>query len=206
MITPQDIQTKEFSRGVRGYKEDEVDIFLDELTNDYEAIINENIQLKAQLEELSAKVADYRKQEGAVVKTLEAAKGLMSDIATSAEKRADLLVKNAEIEAASIVRDAQTRLKALAEEETALTNRVQSYKLRFKSLLEAELKQFSSETENFEKKTAVDPSALKQFNDIINSVPEKKKSSDKDFFNDEAFKNMNDSLENTIVNLRKDIE
>lgn len=206
MITPQDIQTKEFSRGVRGYKEDEVDIFLDELTNDYEAIINENIQLKAQLEELSAKVADYRNQEGAVVKTLEAAKGLMSDIAASAEKRADLLVKNAEIEAASIVRDAQTRLKALAEEETALTNRVQSYKLRFKSLLEAELKQFSTETENFEKKTAVDPSALKQFNDIINSVPEKKKSSDKDFFNDEAFKNMNDSLENTIVNLRKDIE
>lgn len=206
MITPQDIQTKEFSRGVRGYKEDEVDIFLDELTNDYEAVINENLQLKAQLEELSAKVSDYRNQEGAVVKTLEAAKGLMTDIAASAEKRADLLIKNAEIEAASIVKDAQTRLKALAEEETVLTNRVQAYKVRFKSLLEAELKQFSTDTEAFEKKSAVDPSAVKQFNDIINSVPEKKQVSDKDFFNDAAFKNMNDSLENTIVNLRKDIE
>ena len=32
MIRPIDIQEKEFTRGVRGYKEEEVNEFLDEIT------------------------------------------------------------------------------------------------------------------------------------------------------------------------------
>ena len=34
MIRPIDIQEKDFSRSVRGYKEDEVNQFLDEITID----------------------------------------------------------------------------------------------------------------------------------------------------------------------------
>ena len=36
---------------------------------------------------------------GAVLETLEAAKALMGDISTSAEKRAEILLKNAELDA-----------------------------------------------------------------------------------------------------------
>ena len=39
MITPLDIQNKEFSRGVRGYKEEEVDEFLDLITVDMEKLL-----------------------------------------------------------------------------------------------------------------------------------------------------------------------
>ena len=46
MITPHDIQNKVFARGVRGYKEEEVDGFLDLLTADYERVIDENDNLK----------------------------------------------------------------------------------------------------------------------------------------------------------------
>ena len=35
MITPLDIQNKEFSRAVRGYNQEEVDLFLDEIMADY---------------------------------------------------------------------------------------------------------------------------------------------------------------------------
>ena len=37
MITPLDIQNQEFPRGVRGYKPEEVDTFLDLITTDMEA-------------------------------------------------------------------------------------------------------------------------------------------------------------------------
>ena len=39
MITPLDIQNKEFSKAVRGYKEDDVDSFLDLITFDLERLI-----------------------------------------------------------------------------------------------------------------------------------------------------------------------
>ena len=47
MITPQDIQDKVFDKAVRGYNADQVDIFLDELTKDLEALIAEKDGLAA---------------------------------------------------------------------------------------------------------------------------------------------------------------
>ena len=38
MITPIEIQNKEFRRAFRGYSEDEVDDFLKKLTEDFEAL------------------------------------------------------------------------------------------------------------------------------------------------------------------------
>ena len=99
MITPLDIQNKEFSRAVRGYNQEEVDLFLDEIMADYDKLISENQELKRQLEETKGKVDSYKDTEGAVLKTLEAAKSLMNDISASAEKRASILVKNAELDA-----------------------------------------------------------------------------------------------------------
>ena len=48
MITPLDIQNKEFSRAVRD-KEEDVDGFLDLLTLDLEKILEENRRLKEQI-------------------------------------------------------------------------------------------------------------------------------------------------------------
>jgi len=203
MITPQDIQTKEFSKGVRGYKEDEVDIFLDALTIDYENLINENIALKAQIEELTTKVNEYRSQEGAVVKTLEAAKSLMSDISASAEKRADILIKNAEIDAAALVREAKDRLVSLQNEEKQITDRIVAYKRKFKAMLETELKAMGEEIP--EKKQDADPIAVKQFNDLINSVPAKQEKNEKEFFESSEFKGFSD-FDATIISNRGDNE
>ena len=56
MITPLDIQNKEFSRAVRGYNQEEVDLFLDEIMADYDKLISENQELKRQLEETKGNV------------------------------------------------------------------------------------------------------------------------------------------------------
>ena len=87
MITPLDIQNKEFSKVVRGYKEEEVDEFLDLITVDLEKVIAENVSLKEQVSSLQKDLTKYRASETAVLDTLEAAKALMGDISASAEKR-----------------------------------------------------------------------------------------------------------------------
>ena len=50
MLTPVDIHNKEFKRSFRGYNEEEIDDFLDQVTNDYEMLYRENNQLKKELE------------------------------------------------------------------------------------------------------------------------------------------------------------
>ena len=147
MITPADIQTQEFSKGVRGYSQEEVDEFLDNLTIDYEAVINENNELKKELALVNEKLNDYKSQEGAVLRTLETAKSLMNDISASAEKRADILLKNAQLDSELKVRQAEDSVQRLREEEANLARRVASVRSRFKTILESELERFDDLTE-----------------------------------------------------------
>jgi cell division initiation protein len=50
MITPFDIEKKEFSKGVRGYNIEEVDDFLDEIADQVSELIRENFALKNELQ------------------------------------------------------------------------------------------------------------------------------------------------------------
>ena len=78
-------------------------------------------------------------QEGAVIRTLESAKGLMNEISASAEKRADIIMKNAQLSADQLLRSAQENVDRLKDEEKDLGYRVASIKNRFKNILQAEL-------------------------------------------------------------------
>ena len=147
MITPADIQSKEFDKAVRGYKEEEVDVFLDQLTNDYEAVLKENEALKEKIVELGDRIEEYRSQESTILSTLQSAKDLMNDISVSAEKRAEILLKNAELDADLKQRQAKENLERLQSEEADLERRVSSIRSRFKNILEAELARFDGLTE-----------------------------------------------------------
>lgn len=144
MITPLDIQNKEFSKGVRGYKEEDVDSFLDLLTTDMESLIKENVGLKEAVRRLEAELEKYRSSETAVVETLEAAKSLMRDIAISSEKRAEVLLKNAELDAELITKEAKESAARLKEESAALRHRFNEFKNNYKKLLENEMERFNS--------------------------------------------------------------
>jgi len=144
MITPLDIQNKEFPRGVRGYKEDEVDGFLDLVTLDLEKIIKENAALKEQVKSLAVELERFRTTEATVYDTLEVAKSLMNDISSSAEKRASMVMKNAELDAQLIVREAKESVDKLDEEYAAIKIRLNIFKTRFKTLLESELERFDT--------------------------------------------------------------
>ncbi|MCL1983553.1 MAG: DivIVA domain-containing protein [Clostridiales bacterium] len=142
MITPLDIQNKEFSKSVNGYKKDEVDEFLDLLTVDLEKVLSENAAQKAENSRLSSELQQYKGSEGAVLETLEAAKALMSDISASAEKRAEILLKNAELDAEIIQREARESVERLSEEIVILKNKFSAFQSKYRSLLETELERF----------------------------------------------------------------
>lgn len=139
MITPAEIETKEFSRAVRGYKMEEVDEFLDEIILDMEKLLEENKILTETVEELREEIVQHKKSETSVMSTLESAKKLMKDISESAEKRAEIIINNARMEADVIVKDARDSIDRLTEENSQLLERVKTFKNRYRQMLEDEL-------------------------------------------------------------------
>ena len=87
MITPLDIENKEFSKAMRGYNAEEVDAFLDQIILDLQQLLSEKERLAAEVEELKKDISQYKRSETSVLNTLESAKKLMNDISESAEKR-----------------------------------------------------------------------------------------------------------------------
>jgi cell division initiation protein len=148
MITPAAIQRKEFTRGVRGYREEEVDRFLDEMAADFETLLRENEGLKESIRLLTAEIERYRGSENAIMGTLESAKALMADISASAEKRAELLLKSAELDAERIRREARDSVERMREESTGLSRRWELFSARFRNLLESELERFDRSAAN----------------------------------------------------------
>jgi cell division initiation protein len=142
MITPLDIQNKQFPKGVRGYKEEDVDGFLDLLTLDYDKVLKENHELKEAVKNLTLEMNKYKSSQETIYETLETAKKLMNDISESAEKRASMVLKNAELDGQIIIREAKESVEKLGEEYTSIKNRLNIFKTRYKSLLESELEKF----------------------------------------------------------------
>lgn len=136
MIKPSDIEDKVFSKSMRGYNAEEVDIFLDDIMLDYEKLIKENNRLQSEIENLNKELLEYKKSESSVLNTLESAKHLMSDISASAEKRAEIILKNARLDAEVIQREAKDSIEKWSEEGEALKKQINGFKLRYKQLLQ----------------------------------------------------------------------
>ena len=58
-LTPLDIHNKEFSRGFRGYDEDEVNEFLDQIIKDYEILIREKKETEERLNSLNERLGHF---------------------------------------------------------------------------------------------------------------------------------------------------
>jgi len=148
MITPYDIESKEFTKAVRGYNIEEVDAFLDEITIDIEKLMSENDKLKDKVEELTADKENYKKSEASVLNTLESAKHLMNDISASAEKRAEIIIRNAKLDADVIMRDAKDNVSRLNNENANLRAKVSRFRERYRTLLENEITSLDSQSDD----------------------------------------------------------
>jgi cell division initiation protein len=114
------------------------------VTLDMDKLSQENKALKDTILGLNAEIERYRGSEGTIFKTLESAKALMSDISSSAEKRAEIVLKNAELDAERLRREARESVERITEESVAMAGRWEQFKFRYKNLLQNELDRFES--------------------------------------------------------------
>lgn len=138
-LTPLDIHNKEFSRSFRGYNEDEVNEFLDQIIKDYEALIREQKSLEQENAEMSKKLEQYAQLEETLNKSIMIAQDAAENLKNNARKEAELIVREAQKNADRIINEALMKSQAIASEIDELKKRAAVYRKRFKALLEAQL-------------------------------------------------------------------
>ncbi|HWQ29692.1 MAG TPA: DivIVA domain-containing protein [Negativicutes bacterium] len=139
MITPMDIRNKEFKKGFKGYKEDEVDEFLDKVIADYEKVYRENGELKDRVSIDNERIESYNNMEKTLQSTLIIAQTTAEDIVANARKKSELIIKDAEDQGRRIIEEANSNIIKLSKDYEELKKEVQVFKTRFKTLLESEL-------------------------------------------------------------------
>jgi cell division initiation protein len=145
-LTPLDIHNKEFSRSFRGYNEDEVNEFLDQIIKDYEAQIRENKELQNQIQSIQERLSHFSNIEETLSKTIIVAQEAADELKSNSKKEAQLTLKEAEKNADRIINEALTRSRKIAMEIDELKKQATVYRTRFRTLLEAQLEILNNES------------------------------------------------------------
>ncbi len=144
-LTPLDIHNKEFTRGFRGYDEDEVNEFLDQIIKDYEAVLREKKDLFEKMQDLETKLEHFNNIEQTLNKSILIAQESAEEVRRNAQKEAQLIVKEAEKNADRIINDALSKSRKIMIENEELKKQASVYRIRFKMLVEAQLEMLQSD-------------------------------------------------------------
>ncbi len=136
-LTPLDIHHKEFHRAIRGYNEEEVDKFLDEVAEEFERVFKENIDLKEQIEKAKQELEGYGNMEKALQKALLAAQKSAEEITQHAQKEAELIQRNADLKAKEVVQEAYDLKHKYESTLNHLKQAEEEFRNKFKSMLES---------------------------------------------------------------------
>lgn len=144
-LTPLDIQNKEFSMVLRGFNKEEVKDFLEKVNRDYEEVIKENASLKDKVDNLEGKLDHYKKIEETLQRAIVVAQDTAEEVKRNASKEAELIKKEAEKDAVRIVEEARYKASRILAEHEEVHKQAQVFKLRLRSLVEAQLSALESE-------------------------------------------------------------
>ncbi len=138
-LSPIDIHNKEFTSKFRGYDEDEVNEFLEQIMKDFENLLEENKTLKSSLKQSTEQVSHFNSIEQTLQKSILIAQEAAEDVRRNSMKESKLIVKEAEKNADRIVNEALSRARRISVEIEDLKKQSKVFRTRFKMLIEAQL-------------------------------------------------------------------
>lgn len=147
-LTPLDIHNKEFSNKFRGYDEDEVNEFLDQVVKDYEIVIREKKNLEEKVTQLEEKLGHFTNIEETLNKSILVAQETAEEVRGNATKESKLIIKEAEKNADRIINEALSKSRRISMDVEELKKQAKVFRTRLKMLVEAQLEMV--ETDDWE--------------------------------------------------------
>ncbi len=149
-ITPLDIQQKQFPMKFRGFDVEEVYAFLEIVREEMEDLLRDNANLKENIQRLETQIKDYKDMETTLRETLLTAQQMVEDYKTNARKEAELVVKEAELKADSLLKEAQEKVIKIHEDIVDLKGIRRHFKEELRRLVESHLKMLEFDKEREE--------------------------------------------------------
>ncbi|MDF2883445.1 MAG: cell-division initiation protein DivIVA [Clostridiaceae bacterium] len=148
-ITSMDITNKDFKRSMRGYNCDEVDEFLDKISEDYETLYKENSSLREKISTLDERVSHFNKMESTIQNTLVLAQNAAEQAKLSAEKESELIIRNANDTAQRILDKAHNDVININDEYERVKQEFTKFRNKYRNFMKSQLEMFDDMEKDF---------------------------------------------------------
>jgi cell division initiation protein len=115
-VTPLEIRQKTFEKNFRGYQIDEVNAFLQTMSQEWERIMDENKELRIKLEATEREVSKLREVESSLYKTLKTAEDTGANVIEQARVAADLHLRDSQLKSDALLNEAKRKAKDTIDE------------------------------------------------------------------------------------------
>jgi|MudIll2142460700_1097286.scaffolds.fasta_scaffold78975_2 cell division initiation protein len=143
-ITSLDIEQRQFRKKFKGYDLEEVHSFLHLISGEMEELRKENAALKEEAREVENQIREFQDLEVALRDTVIKAQEFVETYRISAGRNAELLHKEAELQAEEILRELQQRVVRIHEEITELKGIRKHFKEKMTELINSYLRKFET--------------------------------------------------------------
>ena len=147
-LTPLDIQNKDFSTKMRGYNQDDVDDFLDQVTRDYEDALQKNRELEKSLKHAEEKLQQFNELKDALNQSIIVAQDTADKVKSSANKESEMIITSADNQAKETLVEAERKSNAMIADAEAKSTQILAEAIE-------RARQLAGETEDLKKKTRV---------------------------------------------------
>ena len=156
-LTPLDIQHKEFTVKMKGYKKEQVDDFLQEIKSDYEKILKEKREIQKQLTFAEEKNDHFKNLQDTLNKSIVVAQDAADRLKENARKEAEIILFEAEKSADSLLKEAAGKATKINQETDIVRRESKKFKQKLNVLVESQLDLIQNE----------------EWNSLLEAVPER---------------------------------
>gem|GEM_PF-139812 len=138
-ISPLDVRSQEFKKGLRGYDPEEVKAFLDSIADTMEELLKEKETAEAELASLRKKVETFTEMEMSLRDAMVAAQKAADEAKMNARRNAELMIREAELEVRQRIADAKRQVDDVFKARETVRAEMRAFLPRLRSLLESQL-------------------------------------------------------------------
>lgn len=174
VLTPLDIHNKEFPVKMRGYDQDEVNDYLEQIIRDYETLLKEKREIEKELKFAGEKVEHFNNMQEALNKSIIVAQEAADRLKENANKEAEIIHLEAENNADRLLNEAVAKARKITSETEELRKQSRIFKQRLQLMIESQLEMVKNEEwEELLKPELDDTLDLSTVKEVIQQIEQK---------------------------------
>jgi DivIVA domain-containing protein len=138
-LTPLDVRRYEFGVAFRGYDKERVDQFREQVADELERLTRVGQELDGKAKSFHEQLRAYRERDKALNEALITAQELRAEIREQAEREAQIIIREARLEAERLLDEATAKVRRSQEDVEQLERLKRTYLVQLRALAERQL-------------------------------------------------------------------